>query len=176
MCARINVELTDEQAATLKMWAGSGRTEQRMALRARVILAAAEGLTLKEIEKRTGLNWQSCLKWRKRFLQHGLEGLRDRAGRGRPQTITPEERTRVIAMACTTPIDGSSRWRVRKLAEVTGHSKSAIQAILAEGATESSPTKQSTGAARAQTRNLKKNKQLSSACTWSHPTTPLSFA
>jgi transposase len=138
---RIKVDLTDGQAATLKMWAGSGKTEQRMALRARVILAAAEGLTLKEIEQRTGLNWQSCLKWRKRFLQHGLEGLRDLAGRGRPQTISPEERTKVIAMACTTPVDGSSRWSVRKLAEATGHSKSAIQTILSEGAIKPHRTK-----------------------------------
>lgn len=141
MGARIKVELTDEQAVTLTMWAGSGKTEQRMAVRARVILSAVEGLTLKEIEKRTGLNWQSCLKWRKRFLRHGLEGLRDRAGRGRPQVISPDERTKVIAMACTTPIDGSSRWSVRKLAEVTGHSKSAVQAILAEGAIKPHKTK-----------------------------------
>lgn len=134
MGARVEVKLTEDQEATLRMWAGSGKTEQRIALRARVILAAAEGLTLKEIESRTGLNWQSCLKWRKRFLERGLDGLRDRSGRGRPQAIGPEERAKVIALACTTPVDGSSRWSVRKLAEITGHSKSAIQSILAEGA------------------------------------------
>jgi transposase len=132
--ARVEVELTEDQEATLRMWAGSGKTEQRMAQRARVILAAAEGLALKDIEARTGLNWQSCLKWRKRFLQRGLDGLQDLSGRGRPQAIGPEERAKVIALACTTPVDGSNRWSVRKLAEITGHSKSAIQSILAEGA------------------------------------------
>lgn len=40
----------------------------------------------------------------------------------------------VVALACTTPVDGSSRWSVRKLAEVSNHSKSAVQKILAEGA------------------------------------------
>jgi len=134
MGARVKVELTEEQAATLRMWAGSGKTEQRMALRAKVVLLAAEGLCLKEIEERTGLNWQSCLKWRKRFLKNGMEGLQDQAGRGRPQSITPEERVGVVALACTKPADGSSRWSVRKLAEATGHSKSAVQKILSEGA------------------------------------------
>ena len=80
MSARVKVELTEEQAATLLMWAGSGKTEQRMALRAKVVLLAAEGLGLREIEEKTDLNWQSCLKWRKRFLAHGLEGLKDQAG------------------------------------------------------------------------------------------------
>lgn len=141
MAARIKVELTEEQAATLKMWAGSGKTEQRMALRARVILLAANGLKLKDIAVETGLNWQSCLKWRKRFLANGLEGLLDKAGRGRPLSISPEERVSVVALACTTPPDGSTRWSVRKLAEATGHSKSAVQKILAAGAIKPHKTK-----------------------------------
>jgi putative transposase len=141
MAARIKVELTEEQAATLRMWAGSGKTEQRIALRSRVILLAANGLILKDIAVETGLNWQSCLKWRKRFLVNGLEGLLDKAGRGRPLTISPEERVSVVALACTTPPDGSTRWSVRKLAEATGHSKSAVQKILAEGAIKPHKTK-----------------------------------
>ena len=141
MAARIKVELTEEQAATLRMWAGSGKTEQRIALRSRVILLAANGLKLKDIAVETGLNWQSCLKWRKRFLAMGLEGLLDKAGRGRPLTISPEERVSVVALACTTPPDGSTRWRVRKLAEATGHSKSAVQKILAAGAIKPHKTK-----------------------------------
>jgi len=134
MGARVKVDLTEEQKATLMMWVGSGKTEQRMALRANVVLLAAEGLGLKELAERTGLNWQSCLKWRKRFLESGLEGLRDKAGRGRPQAISPEERVKVVALACAKPVDGSSRWSVRKLAEATGYGKSTVQKILSEGA------------------------------------------
>ncbi len=134
MGARVKITLSDEDFATLRMWVNSGKTEQRLALRAQVVLASAEGLSLKEIEQRTGLNWKSCLKWRKRFINHGFEGLQDAKGRGRPQGISPEERGKIIALACTTPVDGSTRWSVRKLAEATGHSKSAIQTILSEGA------------------------------------------
>ena len=41
------VELTSEDLATLHLWEASGRTEQRLATRARVVLAAVEGLSLK---------------------------------------------------------------------------------------------------------------------------------
>jgi transposase len=141
MGARIRVDLTSEQSATLKMWAGSGKTEQRMALRARVILLAASGLTLKEIASETGLGFRICHKWRKRFLELGLDGLQDKLGRGRSLSISPNERVALVALACTTPPDGSSRWSVRKLAEATGHSKSAVQQILAEGAIKPHKTK-----------------------------------
>lgn len=141
MSARVQVVLTPEQSATLKMWAGSGKTEQRMALRARVILLAAKGLGLMEIAGEVGLSFRICLKWRKRFLANGLEGLTDKPGRGRPLSISPEERVSVVALACTTPPDGSTRWSVRKLAEATGHSKSAVQKILAEGAIKPHKTK-----------------------------------
>jgi len=114
------------------MWVGSGKTEQRLALRAKVILLASEGLSLHNIAEKTGLNWQSCLKWRKRFLEQGLDGLKDKQGRGRPQEISPDERVSVVALACTTPPDGSTRWSMRKLAEVTGHGKSTVQKILSE--------------------------------------------
>ena len=89
----------EEQAASLRMWPRSGKTEQRMALRAKIILFAAEGPGLKEIEAKTRRNWQSCLKCHKRFLEQGLEGLLDQAGRGRPQLITPEKRVGVVTLA-----------------------------------------------------------------------------
>jgi len=141
MGARIRVDLTSEQLATLTMWAGSGMTEQRIALRARVVLLASNGKSLREIASETGLGFRICLKWRKRFLEMGLEGLRDKLGRGRSISISPDERVALVALACTTPPDGSSRWSVRKLAEATGHSKSAVQKILAEGAIKPHKTK-----------------------------------
>ena len=45
------VVLTDEQRATLRGWLGAAKTEQRMAFRAEVILAIAEGLSNKAVER-----------------------------------------------------------------------------------------------------------------------------
>lgn len=127
------LELTEEELSTLRLWAASGTTQQRMAMRARTVLAAAEGLPLWEISKRSGLSVNACLRWRKRFAQNRLEGLTDKPGRGRPQSIAQEQRLEVMALACTTPVDGSTRWSMRKLADVTGYSVSTIHEVLNAG-------------------------------------------
>jgi len=127
------LELTEEEAATLKMLASAGTTEQRIALRAKTVLAAAKGIPLLEIAKSTGLSVNSCLKWRKRFAESRLEGLSDLERQGRPKTISQEQRLEVMALACTTPVDGCTRWSVRKLAEATGFSIGAVHTILHSG-------------------------------------------
>ena len=127
------VELTPEDLATLLLWESSGKTEQRLATRARVVLAAAEGLPLKAITEKTGLGYNSCLKWRKRFQALGLDGLRDAPGRGRHESITQEQRLEVMALACTTPVDGSTVWSIRKLADVAGLGVGTIHRILNAG-------------------------------------------
>lgn len=137
----IRVELSSDQAATLKMWAGSWKTERRLALRAKVILLSSEGLSLKDISAQTGLSWQGCLKWRKRFIESGLDGLSDKSGRGRAQSVGPEKRVEIIALACSEPGDGSTRWSVRKLAEKVGCGKSLVQQVLSEAAIKPHKTK-----------------------------------
>src|SRR4030042_3188722 len=95
----VKFQLTVEQETTLKMWVGSHRTQQRYSRRAHVILLSAEGLTLEEISARSGLNRTNCLKWRKRFAAEGLDGLRDKQRKGRPPSITPWQRARVVRLA-----------------------------------------------------------------------------
>jgi transposase len=127
------IELSEEERASLRLWSSSGTTQQRLAVRARVVLAAEEGLSLVEISRRTGLSVNNCLKWRKRFIEERREGLADKPGRGRPQTITQEQKLEVMALACTTPADGASRWSIRKLADATGHPISTVHGILNAG-------------------------------------------
>ena len=129
----VRIKLSDEDKAVLGMWANSGKTEQRLAKRATVILLSDEGVPLSEISTRTGLTRKVCSKWRKRFAELGIPGLSDMPGRGRPKVYDAESRVDVLALACTTPVDGSTRWSVRKLAEVAGPSKSTVHAILSAG-------------------------------------------
>jgi len=133
MAVWVRVELSAEDRATLSMWANAGRTEQRLVKRAKVILLSAEKVPLTEIAERTGLTRKICSKWRKRFATMGITGLSDMPGRGRPKVYNAESRVDVLALACTTPVDGSTRWSVRKLAEITGQSKSTVHTILTAG-------------------------------------------
>ena len=130
----LRIDLSEEDKATLAMWEKSGKTEQRMVKRAQVVLLTAEGRTLDEISSIVGLGRQSCVKWRKRFTSGGIDALQDSARSGKPATISPEEKASIIALACTTPPDGSNQWSVRKLAEATGHGKTTINDVLSQGA------------------------------------------
>lgn len=130
----LSIELNEEDEQTLLMWARSGKTEQRMAKRAQVILLTAEGRTLDEISVNVGLGRQSCIKWRKRFITEGIEALQDQQRSGKPPTISAEEKAKIVALACTTPPDGSTQWSVRKLAETVGCGKSTVSKVLSQGA------------------------------------------
>jgi putative transposase len=129
----VKFELTGEQEATLKMWVGSHKTQQRHSRRAQVILLSAQGLTLEEISARSGLNRTNCMKWRKRFAVEGLDGLKDKPRKGRPATITPWQRAQVIRLACERPSNGANAWSRRELARVTGLGSTTVHRIL-EGA------------------------------------------
>jgi len=138
---RARIEVTPEDAATLRMWAGSRRGERRLAERAEVILLSSAGASVAEISGRTGLSPQSCSRWRQRFAQSGLDGLRDRPRAGRPLAIDPQVRLSVVALASSKPPDGSTRWSTRKLAEQTGIGATSVHRILCEGRLKPHQTK-----------------------------------
>jgi transposase len=130
----VHLTLTETEEKTLPMWAGAGKTEQRMAQRAKVILLSVAGLSLPEISRKTGLSTQNASKWRIRFMERRLEGLRDAPRSGKPPVISPEKRLKVLEIATRTPPDGSTRWSEAKLARETGLSKATVHRILTEGA------------------------------------------
>lgn len=125
--------LDEEEYKTLKMWERSGKTEQRLSQRAKVILLSSQGITLKDISGKTGLSWQNCLKWRARFQREGIEGLKDKGRSGRPSIINPKKKASVIALACSKPPDGNTVWSCRKLAKKTGLGVATIHRILNGG-------------------------------------------
>jgi hypothetical protein len=68
----------------LMRWVQSGLTPQRVALRARIVLLCAEGISEREVARRVEVHRHTVALWRARFLESGAEGLvRDKPGRGR---------------------------------------------------------------------------------------------
>ena len=57
--------------------------------RARIVLAAADGLENVEIAAHVGVDVNTVSKWRKRFFEEGIDGLSDRHRSGRPRTFSP---------------------------------------------------------------------------------------
>ncbi len=106
-------------------------TEQRTAMRARVILAAADGVANERIAAELGVHKMTVLLWRGRFAQAGLAGLADAPRPGRVPTYGRADRDRVIALTLEAPSDGTTHWSARRMAARTGISITTIQRIWA---------------------------------------------
>lgn len=87
--------------------------------RAKIVLMAADGLTNCEISRRLDVHVDVVSKWRKRYAESGLAGLRDRERSGRPPGFPATVVSGVKAMACEPPANRDvplSRWSSTELA------------------------------------------------------------
>lgn len=83
-------------------------TPQQLALRARMVVLAADGLSVRETSERLGVWRKTVSEWRQRWLSRGREAgipdrLSDRPRGGAPATITAEQICAIIALACEKP-------------------------------------------------------------------------
>jgi len=81
--------LTDDERQTLERWSRRAKTAQALALRAKIVLACAEGATNKAVAEQLRVWPQTVTKWRGRFVRQRLEACRmspARAGPGRSPT------------------------------------------------------------------------------------------
>src|SRR3990170_2807870 len=71
------IALTSDEQTTLEAWVRAAKTEQRLALRARIVLAAAAGHPTEAIAGRFRVRAATVSKWRTRFARERLKGLLD---------------------------------------------------------------------------------------------------
>lgn len=69
-------------------------------MRARIVLAAADGQPNERIAERVGASKVTVLKWRSRYAARGIAGLEDRARSGRPRTL---DHRAIVAVTLTPP-------------------------------------------------------------------------
>jgi len=125
--------LTDEQRVTLRSWLAAGKTERRLAFRAQIILAVAEGLSNKAAAARLATRPATVSKWRGRFARHGLAGVADAPRSGKPRHYEAKDERRIIAALDAPPPAGYARWNGPLLAKHLGDiSKHQIWRVLRE--------------------------------------------
>jgi len=133
------IEVSDEDRAELERIVRASSAEVRMVERARIVLAAAEGMTGKEIAGLVGCSLPTVVKWRGRYASEGMQGLRDATRSGAPLTHGPETRALLIAKAYTRPAateEGArrERWTYEELGREVGMSSSQAHLILSRAA------------------------------------------
>src|SRR5271167_4674688 len=98
------VEITPEEMAELERLVGSGKTEPRIALRARIILGAAAGKSNNALAKALETSRPTVLEWRRRFAEGGVQALDEDGPRGRSfQPLVRAKEAEVIARTQTAP-------------------------------------------------------------------------
>ena len=108
----------------------SRREEARMVERARIVLACLEGKEVQQVARERGASIPTVSKWRRRFAQNGVNGLRDRPRSGKPAKYDAHFRDRVLALLEQPPPKGLSHWDGRAVAEAVGASVHAVWRVL----------------------------------------------
>ena len=127
--AAVEIELSEEEERRLRAVVRTPSVSQQQALRARIVLRAAEGATNTEIAAEAGVSLPTVGLWRRSFSERGLDGLADAPRSGRPRQIDDHEVQRVLAKTLEPPPDGSTHWSVRRLAAATGLSATTVHRI-----------------------------------------------
>jgi hypothetical protein len=102
------IELSENEERELRAVLLRPSVSQQQALRARIVLRAAEGATNTQIAAEAGVSLPTVGLWRRSFSERRLDGLADAPRSGRPRTIDDDEVQRVLAMTLETPPDGST--------------------------------------------------------------------
>jgi transposase len=103
----------------LKKMSYGHKTEHRLRVRTQVVLHVARGRSNACIAREAGLHVDTVRRWRGRFAQAGLPGLKDRQCCSRPASCTPLQAAEVKALACRLPAESEvplSRWSCPELA------------------------------------------------------------
>lgn len=117
----------------LTRWTRRAKTSQALVMRARIVLACAEGMSNTGVAAQLGVSRDMVGKWRARFLARGLYGLFDRPRSGAPRKITDQQVADVIVKTLeTSPDNGERHWSTRSMARAAGLSQTSVSRIWRE--------------------------------------------
>jgi transposase len=129
MSQRVEVSLSPPDRVVLERWARRLNSSQALALRCRIVLAAADGERSKDIAARLGCTRQTVGRWRGRFAERGIDALDDEPRPGQPRKLSDEDIERVIVKTLEEQPSGATHWSTRSMAAATGLNQTAISRI-----------------------------------------------
>jgi transposase len=125
----IPLSIAVEDRAQLVAWSKRPKTAQALAMRSRIVLLAADGLSNTAIASQLRTMQHTVGKWRRRYLECGLDGLLDEPRPGTSHKLSDREVERVLTLTLeSTPVD-ATHWSTRAMAKRAGLSRNSIHRI-----------------------------------------------
>jgi transposase len=121
--------LSDDERAELTSLAARRSTAQALALRARIVLRCATGAENQQVAANLGVDKTTVGKWRRRFVEHRMDGLRDEPRSGTPRTIDDARIEALIVRTLESVPPDATHWSSRSMARACGLSVSTVQRI-----------------------------------------------
>src|SRR5688500_11082218 len=124
------LHLSPKDREEIDRWLEAHGTPQQVALRSRIVLAAAEGQSDSAVARNLEVNRKTVTLWRARFAREGIDSLWEVApGRGRKPTFGSEKIKAIIDATLQTKPKGITHWSCRLMAKNQEVSKSTISNI-----------------------------------------------
>jgi transposase len=123
------VVLSSEERQRLQELARRSKTANAVARRARIVLAAADGLGNTEIASALSVGESTVVKWRTRFIRRRMNGIFDDPRCGAPRTITDAKVEEVLTKTLEQTPRGETHWSRRSMARAVGLSADSIGRI-----------------------------------------------
>ena len=123
------LKLTAEENDRLVEYSRRHKSSQALALRARIVLACAQGALNTEVAERLRVTKQTVGKWRTRFVERRLDGLLDEPRPGAPRQIGDDVVEAVIAKTLHDKPTDATHWSTRSMASALELSQTAVVRI-----------------------------------------------
>ncbi len=123
------LRLTVEEQDTLNRYVRRLKTAQHLAMRARIVLRCADGLTNTAVAEALGISNNTVGKWRSRFVARRLDGLLDEPRPGAPRKVSDEQVEQVVNLTLESTPKGATHWSIRTMAKRVGVSRSTVNRI-----------------------------------------------
>src|SRR5262249_54485421 len=112
--------VTDSEREVLERWVRRGRANRSLAFRARIVLQCASGELNTAVARAMRTTDATVGKWRKRFIDKGLDGLHDEPRPGAARTISDEQVENVVVKTLEATPKGRTHWSTRSMAKNVG--------------------------------------------------------